>query len=199
MASLIEPTRKTRLELTRGKFSLGPENTKLLWTRRKRFRIFRSTVLEFPGTASDSYDRVRCVVDRDGSVGLGGGPRWKLPHSWQVQTRATKTHLAILLGLLLSKNLRLRNCVFAVLGDSRLSYALLLQGRARPVLCRHASFGFSILAVNVSARPSTSLWNLCCLWWTIPWHPTLPARDRWGFVGSFTHVILDSIWPPGRK
>ena len=41
--------------------------------------------------------------------------------------------------------------MFAVLGDSRSSLAWVLQGRARSVLCRRASIGFSILAVNVAA------------------------------------------------
>jgi hypothetical protein len=41
--------------------------------------------------------------------------------------------------------------MFAVLGDSRSSLAWVLQGRARSVLCRRASIGFSIFAVNVAA------------------------------------------------
>ena len=63
----------------------------------------------------------------------------------------TYEYLAILLGLLLSKSLGIRDGVFAVLGDSRSSLAWVLQGRARSVLCRRASIGFSILAVNVAA------------------------------------------------
>ena len=63
----------------------------------------------------------------------------------------TYEYLAILLGLLLSKSLGLRDSVFAVLGDSRSSLAWVLKGRARSVLCRRASIGFSILAVNVAA------------------------------------------------
>ena len=52
----------------------------------------------------------------------------------------TYEYLAILLGLLLSKTLGLRDFVFSV-----------LQGRARSMLCRRASISFSILAVNVAA------------------------------------------------
>jgi hypothetical protein len=63
----------------------------------------------------------------------------------------TYEYLAILLGLLLSRSLGLRDGVFAVLGDSRSSLAWVLQGRARSMLCRRASIGFSILAVNVAA------------------------------------------------
>ena len=63
----------------------------------------------------------------------------------------TYEYLAILLGLLLTKSLWLRVGVFAVLGDSRSSLAWVLQGRARSMLCRRASIGFSILAVNVAA------------------------------------------------
>jgi hypothetical protein len=58
----------------------------------------------------------------------------------------TYEYIAILLGLLLG----LRDGVFAVLGDSRSSLAWVLQSRARSVLCRRASIGFSILAVNVA-------------------------------------------------
>ncbi len=61
----------------------------------------------------------------------------------------TYEYLAILLGLLLTKTLGLRDCVFAVLGDSRSSLAWVLKGRARSTLCRRASIGFSVL-------PSTS-------------------------------------------
>jgi hypothetical protein len=43
----------------------------------------------------------------------------------------TNEYLAILLGLLLSKSLGLRDGVFAVLGDSRSSLAWVLQGLAR--------------------------------------------------------------------
>ena len=63
----------------------------------------------------------------------------------------TNEYLAILLGLLLTKTLGLRNCVFAVLGDSRSSLAWVLKGQARSTLCRRASIGFSVLAVNVAA------------------------------------------------
>jgi hypothetical protein len=63
----------------------------------------------------------------------------------------TYEYLAYLLGLLLSKSLGLRDGVFAVLGDSRSSLAWVLQGRARSMLCRLASIGFSILALNVAA------------------------------------------------
>jgi len=63
----------------------------------------------------------------------------------------TYEYLAILLGLLLSKTLGLRDCVFAVLGDSRSSLAWVLKGRARSTLCRRASIGFSVLAVDVAA------------------------------------------------
>ena len=63
----------------------------------------------------------------------------------------TYEYLAILLGLLLSKTLGLRDCVFAVLGDSRSSLAWVLKGRARSTLCRRASIGFSVLAVHVAA------------------------------------------------
>jgi len=63
----------------------------------------------------------------------------------------TYEYLAILLRLLLSRSLGLRDGVFAVLGDSRSSLAWVLQGRARSMLCRRASIGFSILAVNVAA------------------------------------------------
>ena len=65
-------------------------------------------------------------------------------------------YLAILLGLLLTKGLGLRDCVFAVLGDSRSSLAWVLKGRARSTLCRRASIGFSILAVNVAATIQTT-------------------------------------------
>ena len=63
----------------------------------------------------------------------------------------TYEYLAILLGLLLSKTLGFRDCVFAVLGDSRSSLAWVLKGRARSTLCRRASIGFSVLAVDVAA------------------------------------------------
>ena len=63
----------------------------------------------------------------------------------------TYEYLAILLGLLLSKRLGLRDGEFAVLGDSRSSLAWVLQGRARSVLCRRASIDFSILALNEAA------------------------------------------------
>ena len=63
----------------------------------------------------------------------------------------TYEYHAILLGLLLSKTMGLRDCVFSVLGDSRSSLAWVLKGRARSELCRRASIGFSILAVNVAA------------------------------------------------
>jgi hypothetical protein len=43
----------------------------------------------------------------------------------------TYEYLTILLGLLLWKTLGLRDCVFAVLGDSRSSLAWVLKGRAR--------------------------------------------------------------------
>ena len=41
--------------------------------------------------------------------------------------------------------------MFAVLGDSRSSLAWVLKGRARSTLCRRASIGFSVLAVDVAA------------------------------------------------
>jgi hypothetical protein len=63
----------------------------------------------------------------------------------------TYEYLAILLGLLLSKTMGLRDCVFSVLGDSRSSLAWVGRGRARSGLCRRASIGFSILAVDVAA------------------------------------------------
>jgi hypothetical protein len=63
----------------------------------------------------------------------------------------TYEYLTILLDLLLSKTLRLRGCVIAVLGDSRSSLAWVLKGRARSTLCRGASIGFSVLAVDVTA------------------------------------------------
>ena len=62
----------------------------------------------------------------------------------------TYEYLAILFGLLLSKTLGPRDCVFAVLEDSRSSLAWVLKGRARSPLCRRASIGFSILAVDVA-------------------------------------------------
>ena len=63
----------------------------------------------------------------------------------------TYEYLAILLGLLLSKTMGLRDCVFSVLGDSRSSLAWVVRSRARSGLCRRASIGFSILAVDVAA------------------------------------------------
>ena len=63
----------------------------------------------------------------------------------------TYEYLAILLGLLLSKTLGLRDYVFAVLGDSRSSLAWVVKGRVRSTLCRRASIGFSVLAVDVAA------------------------------------------------
>lgn len=68
----------------------------------------------------------------------------------------TYEYMAILLGLLLTKSLRLRDCVFIVHGDSRSSLAWVLKGRARSALCRRASIGFSILAVNVAATIKTT-------------------------------------------
>ena len=57
----------------------------------------------------------------------------------------TYEYLAILLGLLLSKTLGLRDSVFAVLGDSRSSLAWVLKGRARSTLFLCLSGGCSRL------------------------------------------------------
>ena len=121
------------------------------------FRSFRAR----PATHTIEYDAsltgMGVLVWQGGLVGT---PRVLLgyavlPSPFMATTDSsyqnTYEYLAILLGLLLSKSLGIRDGVFAVLGDSRSSLAWVLQGRARSVLCRRASIGFSILAVNVAA------------------------------------------------
>ncbi len=119
------------------------------------FRSFRAR----PATHTIEYDAsltgMGVLVWQGGLVGT---PRVllgyaMLPSPFMATTDSsyqnTYEYLAILLGLLLSKSLGIRDGVFAVLGDSRSSLAWVLQGRLRSVLCRRASIGFSILAVNM--------------------------------------------------
>ena len=91
----------------------------------------------------------------------------------------TYEYLAILLGLLLTKTLGLRNCVFAVLGDSRSSLAWVLKGRARSTLCRRASIGFSVLAVNVAATIYESHLKRM---WRVMGYPEGFTLPSWGWM-----------------